>query len=202
MAVVRVLTSILFPRHPLMGVVRHSAHSSRPAACVTRAIATDQRYHPHAQFFHPLIPRNRSWLASRKPLRLAIIDGHITNWTEAEVLNGGPIVIVLGYGLPQLVLQRAAYQTLVAAIIQLEGDLPALRAERDGIWGISPQDDDGVWFRLTQYKALVRARMGAKHPLSRTVPNFGDLNISRYLTVVQQFIDHWERVNAALLRRR
>ena len=131
-------------------------------------------------------------------LRLAIIDGHITNWTEAEVLNGGPIVIVLGYGLPQLVLHRAAYQTLVAAIIQLEGDLPALRAERDGIWGISPQDDDGVWFRLTQYKALVRARMGAKHPLSRTVPNFGDLNISRYLTVVQQFIDHWERVNAAL----
>ena len=131
-------------------------------------------------------------------LRLAIIDGHITNWTEAEVLNGSAILIVLGYALPQLVAQRAAYQTLLTAIIQLEGDLPALRAEREGIWGLSPQDDDGVWFRLTQYKALVRARLGAKHPLSRTVPNFGDLNISRYLTVTQQFIDHWERVNVAL----
>jgi len=131
-------------------------------------------------------------------LRLGIIDAHITHWTEAEVVNGAAIVIVLGYGLPQLVTHRATYQSLVAAIIQLEGDLPALRAERDGIWGISPQDDDGVWFRLTQYKALVRARLGAKHPLARTVPNFGELNISRYLTITQQFIDHWERVNAGL----
>ena len=131
-------------------------------------------------------------------LRLAIIDGHSTHWTEAEVLNGGPILIVVGYGLPELIAQRTAYQALLTAIIQLEGDLPALRAERDGIWGLSPQDDDGVWFRLTQYKALVRARLGAKYPLSRTVPNFGDLNISRYLTITQQFIDHWERVNAAL----
>ncbi|MBC7820537.1 MAG: hypothetical protein IAG10_26940 [Planctomycetaceae bacterium] len=126
------------------------------------------------------------------------MDGHITNWTEAEVLNGSAILIVLGYGLPELIAQRAAYQALVTAIIQLEGDLTMLRQERDGIWGLSPQDDDGIWFRLAQYKALVRARLGAKHPLSRTVPNFGDLNISRYLTITQQFIDHWERVNAAL----
>ena len=64
--------------------------------------------------------------------------------------------------------------------------------------GHQPDDDDGVWFRLTQYMAMVRARLGAKHPLAHTVPNFGDLNISRYLTVTQQFLDHWERVNAAL----
>ncbi len=38
-------------------------------------------------------------------LRLAIIDGHITHWTEAEVLNGGPILIVAGYGLPELIAQ-------------------------------------------------------------------------------------------------
>ena len=131
--------------------------------------------------------------------RLGIIDANITHWTEAEIINGAAILLVVGYGLPELMAQRVAYQTLATVILQIEeSDLPTLRAERDGIWGISTVDDDGIWFRLTQYKALVRARFGAKHPLARTVPNFGELTISRYLTVTQQFIDHWERVNAAL----
>jgi hypothetical protein len=132
-------------------------------------------------------------------LRLGIIDSHVTHYTEADALNGSPILLVLGYGVVQLQAQRTTYQTLGTAIIQLEdNDLPTLRAERDAIWGIAPDDEDGVWFRLSQYKTLVRARLGAKHPLSRTVPNLGQPTIGRYLTIMQQFIDHWERVNAAL----
>jgi hypothetical protein len=49
-----------------------------------------------------LIPRDHSWLAFRKRYGWGIIDANITHWTEAEVVNGSAILIVVGYGLPQL----------------------------------------------------------------------------------------------------
>lgn len=134
-----------------------------------------------------------------EPNRLPVVDANIGHWTEANVVAGSPIEIVAGYGLPQFHADRAAYHTKTDEITQIaDNDLPILRAERDAIWGVSPQDDDGVWFRLTQYKSMVRARLGARHPLTRTVPNIGPITVERYLTIFHQFIDHWERVNAAL----
>ena len=107
-------------------------------------------------------------------LRLQILDAHLGHYAEANTINGTPIELVAGFGLAQLQTLRDGYADKVLEIQQLEeSDLPNLRAERDGLWGLSPQDDDGIWFRLSQYKPLVRARLGARHPLSRTVPNLG-----------------------------
>jgi len=131
--------------------------------------------------------------------RLAILDAHIAHWTQANTIAGTPIEIVPGYGVAQLQALRDQYNTLVEAIAQIEAnDLPTLRAERDTIWGVSPQDNNGVWFKLTLYKNMVRARLGARHPLTRTVPNLGDTTVERFLDILHNFIDHWERLNPAL----
>ena len=84
-------------------------------------------------------------------------------------------------------------------MVQLEEtELPALRAERDAIFGTSATDPGGVWMRLLQYKQKVRARLGGRHPLSKTVPNLGKVAVETYLSICHRFIDHWTRVNAAL----
>jgi hypothetical protein len=106
--------------------------------------------------------------------------------------------LVLGYGRPQLQAQRDQYFTLQQAISQFETDLEVAIASRDGLFGISPDDDDGAWFRIKQFKALVQARLGARHVLSRTIPNLGRITPQNYQEILQRFIDHWERVNAAL----
>jgi len=130
---------------------------------------------------------------------LPIVDAHVGHYGEANTINGSPILLVTGYGLPQLQGQRTELHTLLDEITLIaDSDLPTLRAERTAIWGISPQDDNGVWFRLTQYKAMVRARLGARHPLTRTVPNLGQPTFERLLSIIHQFLNHWARVNAAL----
>lgn len=132
-------------------------------------------------------------------LRLPMVDAHLAHYAEANAINGSAIELIPGVGLPQIQTGRDNYATVALTIQQIEGsDLPTLREERASLWGISPEDDGGIWFRLTQYKTLVRARLGVRHPLSRTIPNLGVVTVERYLSIIQNFIDHWERVNAAL----
>lgn len=129
--------------------------------------------------------------------RLGILDLHLGHWSAADAL-GMPIEILAEYGRPQFLIQRDAYAALEVAIAKLESDLEVLRSERDGIWGVSPEDDLGLWFRLKQYKTVVALRLGARHPLTRTVPNLGRIGAHSYVEIAQRFIDHWERVNLAL----
>lgn len=129
--------------------------------------------------------------------RLPVVDAHIGHWTGADAL-GTPIEIEPGYGLPQLQTQRDEYHAKGEEIVGLETLLDQLRAERDSVFGESHEDDDGVWFRLRQYKSMVRLKLGSKHPLSKTVPNLGTIRVERYLTIIHRFLEHWARVDAAL----
>ncbi|MEY4199707.1 MAG: hypothetical protein RLZZ265_1447 [Verrucomicrobiota bacterium] len=139
--------------------------------------------------------------------RLTMIDLHLPHWSLADALAGGPVVLPIinpdgspgTYARADLVAQRAAYQTLTDAIMVLEETtLPALRSERDDLFGIDGTDVDGVWIRLLSYKALVVARLGARHALARTVPNLGEVLVGQYLNIIERFHAHWLRVNAAL----
>ena len=131
--------------------------------------------------------------------RLPMIDANLGHWSAAEASTGTPILIDTNFGLPQVQALRTQYHTLSDLIQQLnDSELSTLRSERDGIWGTDSDDEQGVWSRLTQYKALVRARLGRKHPLSRTIPNIGRVVIERYLEILHAFSDHWTRVNGAL----
>lgn len=130
--------------------------------------------------------------------RLGVIDAHIGHWQQADLQNGTPIEIVPGYGVAQLQADRDAYHAKQEQVAQLESDLQAAKAERDGFFGVGPDDGGGAWFRLKQYKEFVLARLGTRHPLSRTVPNLGRVVIERYVTILHRFIDHWERVDAQL----
>ena len=136
-----------------------------------------------------------------------MLDLQLPHWGLADALAGGPIVLPITnpdgtagtYVRADLVAQRAAYQTLTDAILALaETTLPALRSERDDLFGIDGTDVDGVWIRLLSYKALVAARLGARHALVRTLPNLGDVVVKDYLNILERFHTHWLRVNAAL----
>ena len=105
--------------------------------------------------------------------RLGVVDAHIGHWQQADAQQAMPIEIMAGYGVAQLQTDRDAYHAKQEEVAQLESDLAAARAERDGIFGLTADDDGGAWFRLRQYKTFVRARLGARHPLSRTVPSCG-----------------------------
>jgi hypothetical protein len=130
--------------------------------------------------------------------RTKVGNDHVGHWTQANLL-GPPIEIEPGFGLPQLVALIDAYHQKGEEITQMAGtDLPLLRAARDAAFGSSKADENGVWYWLLRYKPMVQARLGRGHPLSKTVPNIGDVTPGRYVTILQRFIDHWERVNAAL----
>jgi hypothetical protein len=139
--------------------------------------------------------------------RRAMLDLHLPHWSLADALAGGPVVLPIinpdgtpgTYARADLVAQRAAYEALTDAILALEETtLPALRSERDDLFGIDGTDVDGVWIRLMGYKALVVARLGARHALARTIPNLGTVRVSDYLDLIERFHTHWLRVNAAL----
>ena len=130
--------------------------------------------------------------------RLEIIDEHLGHYTQWNAMPGGPFEIEPGFGITQLQALRGQYHTLEELIAQLASDLEAARAERDSLFGTNSELDEGIWFRLKQYKAMVRARLGARNPLTRTVPNIGFVTPQNYLAICHAFIDHWERVNAAL----
>ncbi len=131
--------------------------------------------------------------------RIPMVDAHIGHWTQADALPGGPFEITPGYGLPQLTAQRTEYHTKQETISTLEEtELPLLRAERDALFGISPESDVGVWFWLNQYKPMVALRVGRRAPLTKTTPNLGKVQVDEYVVIVDRFLDHWTRVNAAL----
>lgn len=139
--------------------------------------------------------------------RLTMLDFQLPHWGLADALAGGPIVLPIinpdgtagTYARADLVAQRAAYQSLTDLILGLEEtSLPAIRSERDDLFGIDGTDVDGVWIRLLAYKALVSSRLGARHSLTRTVPNLGFVRVGDYLDIIQRFHTHWLRVNTAL----
>jgi hypothetical protein len=136
--------------------------------------------------------------------RLTMLDAHIGHWTEANTLAGGPVIITLNttpsstYALTDLQAGREAYQDKCDEILELdETTLPALRSERDDFFGLNAKDKDGIWFWLSQYKENVALHVGRRHALARTVPNLAVVTPAEYLKIIQRFIDHWERVNAA-----
>ncbi len=134
-----------------------------------------------------------------EPTRLPIVDAHIAHYGEANTLYGISLLLVPGFGLPELQALRTVYAQLGADIVLLDqGTLPNLRSLRDGTFGIDSTDVNGVWIRLTQYKKRVTTLLGKRNPLSRTVPNIGEVTIERYLTILRSFANHWALVNASL----
>ena len=135
--------------------------------------------------------------------RLSLLDHHISHWIQADLLANGPVVIQLNtvppstYTLADLDAGRAAYQAKHNLILELDATtLPVLRSERDDLFGINSKDKDGIWFYLTLYKEHIVLHVGRRHALARTVPNLAIVTPAEYLTIIQRFIDHWERVNA------
>ncbi len=128
--------------------------------------------------------------------RLSVMDEHLAHWTLADAVAA--LLLVPGYGRPQLQAQRDQYHSLQELIAQLEMDSVVAIQERDSIFGVGPDDGGGAWSRMKQFKTLVVARLGSRHVLSRTVPNLGRITPQLYLDILHRFIDHWTRANAAL----
>lgn len=132
--------------------------------------------------------------------RISTVDAMLGHYTEAEVVNGAPILIAVGVGRPQVLAKRDQYLALQEELVSLtETQLPMLIAERTAVWGNSPDDEDGVWFQLRLYKPMVRLRLGGRHPLNKTVPNLGEVQPGTLGSICHRFEDHWTRVNAALV---
>jgi hypothetical protein len=131
--------------------------------------------------------------------RLPMMDAIHGHWGEAETEAGVAIEIVPGFGRPQFFNLRGEYHTLADDVTLMEETtLPNLIAARDAIFGTSGTDPGGVWIRLLLYKDKVRKRLGARHPLSKTVPNLGKVTVETYLKIIHRFANHWALVNAAL----
>lgn len=136
--------------------------------------------------------------------RLTMLDGQIGHWLEANTLAGGPVVLNLNttpastFALAALQALREGYEDKTDEILELvETIMPALRSERDTLFGPNAADVTGLWYLLTQYKDHVRAWLGGRHALSKVVPNLGEVSPGDYQKIIQRFVDHWERVNAA-----
>ena len=133
--------------------------------------------------------------------RLALLDNYLAHYEQAIIVNGSAFVIETGFGRPELLALRDAFETLqldIASLAGEGGELDSLRSERDDIFGTSESDDGGAWFWLKLYKEAVKSRLGGKHALTRTVPNLGKIQPKNYLDIIHRFIVHWTRVNAAL----
>ena len=135
--------------------------------------------------------------------RLTMLDGQIGHWLQANALAGGPVVINLNttppstFTLAALQALRESYEDKSDQILELvETTLPALRSERDTLFGANASDVSGLWYWLTHYKANVLAWLGPKHAVAKVVPNLGDVTPGDYQKIIQRFVDHWERVNA------
>jgi len=136
--------------------------------------------------------------------RLPMVDAHSGHWTEANTLPGGPLVLALNttppstWSLADLLAAREIYEDKTDEILEFEETtLPALRSERDTLFGANAEDVNGVWYWLMKYKENVQSWLGPKHALSKVVPNLGRVTPGDYQSIIQRFVDHWERVNAA-----
>ena len=128
--------------------------------------------------------------------RIEVINEHIGHYTQWNGMAGGPFEIEPGFGIAELIALRDLYQNLVDLVAQLIVQLAAARAARDALFGTNSDIDEGVWFRLRMYKNMVRARLGSRHPLTRTVPNIGNVLPQNYLGIIKRFMEHWTLVNA------
>lgn len=132
-------------------------------------------------------------------LRLPMINVHLAHWPEVNAALAGPLLIAGTYGVADLELQRTEFVTLSNAIVLLRDTLlPTQRAQRDGAWGLTPDDPGGLWFKLKAYRPLLKAMLGARHPMARTIPNFVHITPGNYIAMCRAFIDHWTQVNAGL----
>lgn len=136
--------------------------------------------------------------------QLTVIVTHIAHWGEANALPDGPVELALNtsppstFTLAKLQAQRVLYVGQTDAITTLEETtLPALRSERDTLFGTNAEDVNGVWFWLLQYKPNVTSWLGARHALAKTVPNLGRVFPGDYEAILKRFHAHWTRVNAA-----
>ena len=137
--------------------------------------------------------------------RLPVLDDHAGHWTAANALAGGPVILDLNTAPPstlnlaQFEQLREDYQTKSDAEHDLElAVLPALREDRDLLFGPDATDQTAVWFWLMKYKPAIRLKLGRRKSLARTVPNVGVVIPGDYVNIIQHFIDHWELVNTAL----
>lgn len=63
--------------------------------------------------------------------RISTVDALLGHYTEAEVVNGGPILIAVGVGRPQVLAKRNQYLAMQEELVSLtETQLPMLIAER------------------------------------------------------------------------
>lgn len=136
--------------------------------------------------------------------QLNVIDTHLSHWGEANALGSGPVELARNttppstFTLAQLQAQRTLYVGQTDAITTLEETtLPALRSERDTLFGANAEDVNGVWFWLLLYKPNVTSWLGPRHPLAKTVPNLGNVFPGEYENILKRFHAHWTRVNAA-----
>ena len=123
------------------------------------------------------------------------INGHYE-----ELLETNPgWEIAPGFGLPQLRALEATYDAKQSAISAIEATgMPAKRAERDELFGTSGNDTGSLWFYLLLYKMNVRQKLGAKAPLSKTVPNLGVVGPHGYDKILEKYANHWALVDAKL----
>lgn len=132
-------------------------------------------------------------------LRLPMINRHLTHWAEVDDALPNPLRIAGTYGIVALEAQRTEFETLFNAFKLLRDTLlPIKRQQRDAMWGLTPEDPSGVWFKLKGYRPLVKAMLGSRHPLARTIPNFSQATPGNYVLMCRAFLDHWTQVNASL----
>ena len=129
---------------------------------------------------------------------LPMIDRFRAHWALANALPPGAIVIG-GYGLPQLNTQRTQYHTDYDAYLARQTDASTVRSQRDTAWGLTPDDVNGVWFRLGQYGGACELNLPPGQALLNNLPTIGKVTIGEYLDILHGFLNHWTKVNAALV---
>ncbi|MCA9218964.1 MAG: hypothetical protein KDA71_01480 [Planctomycetales bacterium] len=126
--------------------------------------------------------------------RLVVVDNHLGHWAQANQITGEPFEIVPGFGVEQLRDLRNQLRDLQDSIGVMEMQLIVARADRNAMFGST--NEQGVWGRLKHYKPLLKARLGSRNPLARTVPAIGRVAPKHFNRILQAFIDHWAEVNA------
>ncbi len=131
--------------------------------------------------------------------RSSLLMDSTEHWDKLEAQTGKPFEIENGYSAKQFKARVSDYETKTKEIRKtVEVTLPQLRAERDAKFGASANDETGVWFYLARYKPMVVGQLGGKHPLCKTIPNVGRTNTSRYVSIMESFVEHWDLVNQSL----
>lgn len=133
-----------------------------------------------------------------EPERIAVAESNIDHVRKINQQEGTSLEALPNVGVQVLESKFQDYQIKSKQIRDMEEvQLPNLRAERDALFG-DANTDSGIRFRLMRYKSMARARLGRLHPLNKTIPNIGTLRIERYVELVEDFIEHWKKINLTL----